>query len=270
MQSKLKGFPKCYVINLEESAERREYMLGEFAKFGIHDVTIRQFKRLSDPQNKTIIKHDGTFTNKFPFGTTSSHLLAIKWWYENTDEEMAAFFEDDVDFSTTEHWNFNWEDYVKKLGHVWDGVQLCVMHEGWPVMYPRIRNGHDHGMQCYVIKRHYAKKLIDYYFVNDNTIYFKAPYELKNTENKKYGATVENIVYGLGIFYNHALFNHNVYKFRSVVHDVPDQRSLAEHSYHYVKNWWEKTGRKGSLDDLFTYEWCCPPGQNYFNVHHIY
>jgi len=268
MHPKLKGFPKCYVVNLEESVERRDYMNSEFDRLGL-DGTVLQYKRLEDSNLKIVGDRDTL--DILPLGATTSHLLTIKWWYENTDDEQAAFFEDDCDFSTIQHWNFVYEDYVKEFGVLWDGLQLCCMHEGWAVMYPRHRNGHDHGLQCYVIKRHYAKKIIDYYFINDNTIHFRMPYILKSEDSKKYKPTIENVVYGLGTFYIHPLFNHNVPKFPSTVHDPNSQhlKDVANHAYGYVKQWWETKGGTGNLNELFTYEWCCPPPQTFSQVMHI-
>src|SRR5210317_545926 len=150
MHPKLKGFPNCYVVNLEESKERREYMSKELSNLGLN-YKIISHKRLEHNNNLSVIG-DTYLLKTLTIGCVSSHLNTIKWWYENTDEEMAAFFEDDVDFSTIQHWNFNFKDYIKKFGHLWDVLQLCVVHEGWPVMYPRHRNGWDHGLQCYIVK----------------------------------------------------------------------------------------------------------------------
>ena len=272
MINKMKGFPRCYVVNLEESADRREYMTNEFRKLGINDSVILRHRRLEDNSEGFLnIVGDPELLKILPLGATTSHLLSIKWWYENTDEEMAAFFEDDCDFSTIQYWNFNFEDYLKKFGVLWDALQLCVMHEGWPVMYPRHRLGWDHGLQCYIIKRHYAKKLIDYYFLDDNTINFeKMPYTLRSHEPRRYKPTIENVIYGLGIVYIHPLFNHNI-SFSSTVHDASakDLQQVAEKSYNYVKKWWEGKGNSSTLEQIFDYEYCCPPGQMYGGVLHI-
>jgi len=269
MHKKIKGFPNCYVVNLRESRERRQYMIDEFAKLGIDNPTILQYERLENSRIKVV--GDPELLKILPLGATTSHLLSIKWWYENTDEEMGAFFEDDCDFSTIEHWNFNFEDYIKKFGSLWDALQLCVMHEGWAVMYPRHRNGWDHGLQCYIVKRGYAKKIIDYYFLDDETIRFEQmPYILRSENNERFKPTIENVVYGLGVVYIHPLFNHNI-NFNSTVHDPGAKvlQHVAERSYKYVKQWWERKGGPATLDELFDYNFCCPPGQSYGNVLHI-
>ena len=278
---KLKGFPNCYAINLEESSDRREYMYDEFNRLGLNGTVI-QHKRLEN----TTYKVDGPneVIKKLPLGATTSHLLTIKWWYENTDDEIGAFFEDDCDFSTIKYWNFKFDEYLEKMGPVWDGLQLCVMHEGWPVMVPRVRMGWDHGLQCYIIRRHYAKRIIDYYFKSDNEIHLRMPYVLKQETdhktgaggNKRYRPTIENIVYGLGIFIIHPLFNHNITQFKTTVHNQSSEakflQHIAEKSEKYVREWWQRKGQHGSLEELFSYEWNCPtrPGQIYGHIHPRY
>ena len=270
MHEKLKGFPNCYVVNLQESVERRKHMSAELERLGL-TYRIMQHPRLNMNPDLDVVGNQ-FLLNTLTIGIASSHLQTIKWWYENTDEEMAAFMEDDVDFSTMQHWKFNFSDYIKKFGHIWDVLQLCVVHEGWPVMYPRHRNGWDHGLQCYIVKRHYAKRLIDFYYKDKRTIEFKEmPYIQKSEENKRYKPTTENIIYGLGTVYIHPLFNHkDEFIFKTTIHEGNSiQPHIAQKAYEYTKQWWENKGGTGTLDELFDYEWCCPPPQTYGNVLHI-
>ena len=274
MNNKLKGFPNCWVVNLEESADRREYMTSEFNRLGLNH-TICQYKRIEDTDLKFVGEDE--ILKTLPLGATSSHLLTIKKWYETTDEEMVAIFEDDCDFSIIDKWNFVFEDFLEKFGPLWDGIQLCVMHERWPVMAPRNRLGYDHGLQCYIVKRSYAKKLIDYYFKDDRTIHFRMPYikyqkQLDTGWDKqiKYKPTIENVIYGCGTFYIYPIFNHNVHKFKTTVHAAgrQDLQWVAEHSYDYVNNWWENRGQHATLDQLFDLNWCLPKssGQTFANI----
>lgn len=274
IHEKLVGFPSCYVVNLEECTDRAEYMAGEFDKLGITDYHIMSYPRIENSDIK--IKYHPDCTN-VPAGATSSHLLTIKHWYENTDEEMCAIFEDDCDFSQIEKWPFVFEDYIKKFGALWDCLQLCVMHEGFAIMYPRGRNNWDHGLQCYIVKRGYAKKLIEYYFENDKTIHFRLPLryspisavEPHNYVGVPQGGTIENTIYGLGRTYIHPIFNHNVNRFETTIHTDEATLAVATNSYKYVKNWWHNVGQHGTLDEIFTFDWCCPPNQLYGFVVHI-
>lgn len=273
LKEKMKGFPPCYVINVKGYDDRKEYMRSNFEKLGIEKFTIFEHTKFTSPDFSYKYHGDKDVLEKLELGPTTSHLHSIKQWYETTTEEMAAFFEDDCDFSTVEKWKFKWEDYLPKMGAVWDALQLCLMHEGYGVMYPRHRAGHDHGLQCYIIKRSYAKKLIDYYFEEDGTINFKMPWKLKTDESKRFAPSVENVIYGLGIVYIHPLFNHNIHAYPSISYplgEFPVEQELAVRSYEYVKNWWEVRGQHGNLDQLFDFDWCCRSGQGFTGVQHIY
>ena len=41
-----------------------------------------------------------------------AHLKAIKYFYEETDDDYCMILEDDVDFSTVRHWNFTWQEFI--------------------------------------------------------------------------------------------------------------------------------------------------------------
>lgn len=276
LHEKLKGLPSCHVVNLEESVDRKFYIENAFKQLGITNYKIHQYKRIHETDLK--ITGDEEVINTITTGPSSSHLLTIKWWYENTDEEVAMFLEDDVDFSTMEHWNFVFEDYIKKFGKLWEVLQLSVVHEGWPVMYPRHRTGWDHGLQCYMLKRHYAKRLIDYYFVDDKTLYFpKMVYHRQPKWNvqpqKRLAPTTENVIYSLGCTYVHPLVNH---KLDFINHSTIQQGLVmnvdyAKNCQQYVKQWWERKASGGTLDQLFDYDWCCPKesGQSFGHVFRI-
>lgn len=275
INEKMVGFPAAYVVNLEEMTDRREYMETEFGKLGVTNYHIMSYPRIENSDIKIIA---GPECDALPVGATSSHLLTIKHWLETTDEDMCAIFEDDCDFSVVDKWQFNFSDYIKKFGALWDCLQLCIIHEGYPVMYPRGRVGWDHGLQCYIIKRGYAQKLVDYWFKDDRTIHFRMPKTYSAIEESlrqhafreaKMRPTIENVIYGIGKVYTHPIFNHNVPKFQTTIHTNPETLAVSDKSYHYVKDWWERKGQHATLEQLFTYEWACPPGQVYGYVTHI-
>ena len=57
-------------------------------------------------------------------GCTTSHLKAIKKFYEETDEPYAIMMEDDCDIDIAKYWTFTWKDVIAKLPYDWDVVQL--------------------------------------------------------------------------------------------------------------------------------------------------
>jgi hypothetical protein len=267
MNPKLEGFPSCYVINLEEAEDRRAYMKEQFAKHGIKNYHIKQFKRFDDAN--LCVKAPQEVVDVLALGLTTSHLLMIKWWYENRTEDVCAIMEDDCDFDLIQHWNFKFSDYIRQFGPLWDAIQLSVVHEGWPVMAPRVRDPWDHGLQCYIIKRHYAKKIVEYYFNQgaSNIISIRMVWCQREPFMVKLQPTPENIVLGLGHVYTHPIFNHNVHDFKSMnptdnVGLAKRQHENSESTYVYVKEWWEKIGTNSTLEQLFDYEYCCPAHTN--------
>ena len=190
-------------------------------------------------------------------GVTSSHLLTIKWWYENTDEDYGLFFEDDLDYETVQHWNFTLEEYIERCNRYdWGALHMCNVFE-YPYDYqneyipmiPRKRVPWDHGLQAYALKREYAKKLIEYYFPEDDgKIHYKMPLGSPIT-------TENNILHGFGLVISFPLFNHNVTDFRSKnIYYYNEQASSAFYSYEFLKAWWEDKGQWLSLDGIFDSE----------------
>lgn len=261
MDKRIKGFPTCYVVNLEDVVRRREYMEAQLSKYGFK-YHIKQFKRFENTNLR--VEADEDVLNTLALGLATSHLLLIKWWYENTDEEMCAIFEDDCDFDLIQYWNFQFSDYIKKFGVVWDVLQLSVVHEGRPVMAPRVRDPWDHGLQCYIIKRHYAKRIVEYYFNRgvDNVINIRMPHIIGQFPATRLGCTPENVVLGLGKVYVHPIFNHNINDFKSSNptdgSEEKGQHETSVRSYKYIRDWWETIGKNTILDELFDYDYCCP------------
>ena len=124
LKNKLKGIPKPNIINLKECTDRAEWTRKEFARLGIDDINMHSYERYNEDSIKFVgDKHACDTTTK---GVTSSHMLTIKWWVENTDEEYGIFFEDDLNYDTVEHWNFTLLEYIEKCNQWdWGALHLC-------------------------------------------------------------------------------------------------------------------------------------------------
>jgi len=245
--NKLYGMPRPNVINLIDARDRKEYMRSEFNKLGVTDVFFHRFERIEN--SKVRFVGETPILKEMTPGVTSSHLLAIKWWYENTDEKFGIFFEDDVDFNTVKHWNFTFDEFIKRMGDKWDALQLCNIHEEYPVMVPRMRTWGDHGLQCYMVTRKYARKIIKYYFDQGDawTIHYRMPAGIP--------LSTENNVLCLGRSFTFPLFNHNVGDFVSHnIYSTNSQDQACIDSYINIKEWWETKGSTFTLDDIFNFE----------------
>ena len=268
--NKLDSFPTPNINNLKGSADRREYIREEFAKYGINDIRIMQYDHYDcftgPTENLAGFTGNQDIIAQLPKGATSSQLLTIKWWLENTDEEVGSFFEDDVDLSTIENWNFTYREFVERIersGNEWDALQLCLIFEfpydrqnTYPPLIPRYRNKYDHGLQCFVLKREYAKRLIDYYFCD--------PREKNNIvirQRNTIQPSIENLILsGFGTVITFPLFNHNIHRFDSTIDKRNDgyilgsdetQVPCAFHSYKHINYWWESIASNMSLEQIF-------------------
>jgi len=274
-------------------------MTKELTKLGIEKFKFLTYPRYDSNKSTYPVKGQQYVIDALSYdnhlGVLFSHLLTIKWWYEHTAEDVCTIMEDDVDFSTIEYWNFSYVEFMEKLGTRWDVVQLCASFQFPFAMYPRVRTDMDNGAVCYIIKRCYAKKLIDYYFDENggfnvkhpvqysrNRLPFKdyAPYDSTVSDiveasefYQNYGRiSTENLIYGIGLVYVFCLFNHNV-EFKTTNHidskkRLKNQVKFQKRSHDYIKEWWVETGSKGSLGDIFNFDWACS-NHEYYNVLHI-
>ena len=165
---KLKNIGPIYYINLDGQPERKEYMEELFKHWEIEN-----YERVSgydgrDDDLSDILK--GRYPEQMSsgeVGCTTSHLKAIKHWYETTDTPYAIFAEDDVSFDTAFFWKFTWDEFIEKLPYDWDVVQLAIINPGVVYASMHARWVNDFSTACFMVTRHHAKKLIDLHCVGD-------------------------------------------------------------------------------------------------------
>ena len=249
--NKLNQIPLPNVINLADCPDRKEYTTAEFNKLGCFHYHFHIYERYN--KNSIEFVGDPGLLKQMTKGVTSSHLLTIKWWYENTQEEYGLFFEDDVDFEPVNHWNFTLSEFIESVKDDWGALHLCNVFEypydrdtEYPPMNIRRRNLWDHGLQCYALKREYAKKIIDFYFdeAKEGAIHYRMPLGAPPSfEN--------NVLHGFGKVYTFPLFNQNVTDFRSKnIYYYNAQADSAIYSFEFLQDWWEKKGSKKTLDEI--------------------
>tara|TARA_B110000503_G_scaffold106378_1_gene158826 strand:+ start:212 stop:1021 length:810 start_codon:yes stop_codon:yes gene_type:complete len=256
LSSKLQNLPKPNIINLTECKDRKYWTEEQWHKHGVDEIHVHSYDRYEEGVSIPFVG-DQTIIDQTTKGVTSSHLLTIKWWLENTDEEYGLFFEDDVDYDTVSYWNFTLQEYIEKCNEYdWGCLHMCNVFE-YPYDYrneyipmvPRQRFLWDHGLQAYALKREYAQKVVDYYFGEDSEkIHYRMP-------NGSPITTENNILEGFGLVITFPLFNHNVTDFRSKnIYYYNKQASTAYYSYEFLKDWWLKIGSSLSLNEVFNNE----------------
>ena len=87
---KLKNLPPIYYLNLDGQPERREYMENQFKYWQIEDYTrISAYDGRDDDLGHILKGRYPDAMSSGEVGCTTSHLKAIKYWYENSDSPCA-------------------------------------------------------------------------------------------------------------------------------------------------------------------------------------
>lgn len=221
LYEKTDGFPTVHYPSLIEFPERRKFMLMQFDKYGINKTKLLLTDRYDKIKDRyTLLGEPDYIIHGHP-GNIISYITLIKDWYDTSSEEYAIFCDDDIDFSTVEYWNFTWNNFVDSLPENWECVQLIRIEE-WaqglgeyvdlynevltPSLSIRQRKWCQYGT-AFLIKKSYAKKILDRHYINETTINTVVPNE---DMTFLYWPIVENVLFkNLGIVYNFPLFIEN-------------------------------------------------------------
>jgi len=158
---KLRNFGPVYCINLDGQPERWEYMKDQFEYWEVKDYTrISAYDGRDDDLSDIIKGRYPEMMTSGEIGCTTSHLKAIKHFYEETDAPYAIMMEDDCDLDLVRFWNFTWADFIARVPYDWDVVQIAIICTGDVHIKIHKRFVNEFSTACYVITRHHAEKLI--------------------------------------------------------------------------------------------------------------
>lgn len=240
IMNKLENFPLVYYMTLEESVDRQKTIETQFVEYNIipKDIVSKRFSESSDiVEGKYVYQlNDGTK------GCCVSHLKAIKQWYDSGESEYAFFCEDDLSLETVKYWDFTWNQFVDNLPSDWEVVQLLTIRNDFNLFELRERYWDDWGATAYIVKRDYAKKIIDTYIKGD--IYHL---EVPNLEVMP---LIENILFTqLGKSYTIPLFVENTEFDSTFSNEQDDDVNVGQKRDHYhasqiVLNWWKSKVNK--------------------------
>ena len=158
---KLKGIGPIYYINLDGQPERKQYMEDQFEYW-----EVKNYERIAayDGREDDL---SGIIKGRYPenmtsgeIGCVTSHLKAIKHWYETSDSPYAIMMEDDVSLDLVRFWNFSWRDFYCRIPYDWDCVQIAIICTGDVHVKIHKRFVNEFSTACYIITRHHAEKLI--------------------------------------------------------------------------------------------------------------
>ena len=241
---KLKNFGPLYYINLDGQPERDTEMQSMCKYWELNPTRISAFDgRHGDLNHILEGSHDIGITSG-EVGCVTSHLKAIKQWYETSDTPYAIFAEDDVSFDTARFWKFTWDEFVEKLPYDWDVVQLAIINPGVVYASMHARWVNDFSTACYMITRHHAKKLIEHHCVGD---------KFRLDQGVKPRPVADDLIYNCGRTYAIPLFHYKI-ELGSSIH--PDHIEVFHKGSHkgILDHWREQLAQMEDQSQLFNYD----------------
>jgi hypothetical protein len=158
---KLNGIGPIYYLNLDGQPERREYMESQFEYWEIENYTrISAYDGREDDLSDIIKGRYPERMTSGEVGCVTSHLKAIKYWYETSDSPYAIIMEDDCNLDLVKYWNFTWSDFYCRIPYDWDVMQIAIICTGDVHVKVHKRFVNEFSTACYLITRHHAEKLI--------------------------------------------------------------------------------------------------------------
>ena len=158
---------------------------------------------------------------------TLSHFKAWKYFIENSDSDYAIIIEDDFSFDTVKYWNFTWKEYIKNINIEYDMIQLVIfnMEKDFNPKFHK-RTSKDESTAAYLIKKDYAKKMLNKYLIDGK---FNLPKQ----------CVADHFIYNEGNVYAEALFV--VHEEMGMVSDInPQDKNLQWIERDKVLNYWKK------------------------------
>ena len=246
---KLKGFPSVYTINLEESVDRREYMINQFIKYGIkyNIFTTPRYVTFKDDISVDVDTPTKTTLPNLHIGATISFVSIMNDWYNNTDEEYAIFCEDDVSFESIEHWNFTWEEFYSKIPKQWECLQLIRMSSDIrPSTIDELQLDFRWGRwwgSSFMFRRSHVKRLLDILYVGRNK------YRI-TSQDGAYDPCVENCLsFNYNTVCNFPLLFENNFNLDPVDGKDLNANESKLISNYIIRHYWKTVGKNLNLDD---------------------
>lgn len=259
MKEKLQNFPSVHFISIQESENRRSVLYDQFEKYGITKIIPHVFEKYN-PNNYEIETTEWWAKDKEGYlGCTTSHLSAIKEWYDTTDESYAFFCEDDISFDSVDYWNFTWEEFVNRLPTNWGSIQLVLFRNEMfkffqPEVHVRNRCWCDGSTTGYLITREHAKNLLDHYYVDGKKFILKY-------QGVDIGIRDEWATYPTPEALMFSIFDRGVYAFPLFVENPNFDTTVWDLSeevpqfhwpcYTAIMDWWRERGMNMNIDDFF-------------------
>ena len=241
---KLKNIGPIYYLNLDGQPERKGYMESQFKYWEIENYTrISAYDGREDDLSDIISGRYPQLMTSGEIGCVTSHLKAIKHWYETSDSPYAVIMEDDVDFQIVQNWDFTWSQFYSLVPYDWDVVQLSIICTGPLHVQLHKRFVNDFSTACYMISRHHAEKIIKHHIRGDK-------YKLDNGVKPR--AVADDLIYNSGNTFSIPIFLYKI-ALGSSIH--PEHIDIFHRSSHDgLLNFWQQNGSNLKIEELMNYD----------------
>jgi hypothetical protein len=241
---KLNGIGPIYYLNLDGQPERREYMESQFKYWEIENYTrISAYDGREDDLSDIIKGRYPEMMSSGEIGCVTSHLKAIKYWYETSDSPYAIIMEDDCNLDLVKYWNFSWNDFYCRIPYDWDVMQIAIICTGDVHVKVHKRFVNEFSTACYLITRHHAEKLLRFHVRGDK-------YKLDNGVKPR--PVADDLVYNSGNTYSLPLLLYRIELGSSIHPDHID--AFHKGNYDAQFNYWSQKGAELSIENLMDYD----------------
>ena len=241
---KLQGIGPIYYINLDGQPERKQYVEDQFKYWEIENYTrVSAYDGRNDDLSDVISGRYPDNMTSGEIGCVTSHLKAIKHWYETTDSPYAIIMEDDVDLQLVKNWDFSWKDFYSLIPYDWDVVQLAIICTGPLHIKLHKRFVNNFSTAAYMINRHHAEKLLKFHIRGDK-------YKLDNGCRPR--AVADDLVYNSGNTYSIPLLLYKI-QLGSSIH--PEHVDIFHKSSpDGLLEFWQQIGAGLNIRELMDYD----------------
>ena len=236
---KLQGIGPIYYVNLDGQPERKQYMEDQFEYWEIKNYErISAYDGREDDLSHIVKGRYPEHMTAGEIGCVTSHLKAIKHWYETSDSPYAIMMEDDVSLDLVRFWNFSWRDFYCRIPYDWDVVQIAIICTGDVHVKIHKRFVNEFSTACYIINRHHAEKLIRLHCRGDK-------YKLDNGVRPR--PVADDLIYNSGNTYALPLLLYKI-ELGSTIH--PEHIDVFHKgNFNVQNNYWQTSGADMSIEE---------------------
>lgn len=254
LENKLIEFPHVYYFNMDNEMSRRRYMEDQFDIYDIEYTRISgdRFKASNIKEWIDVLKSPEDvleINSSYAIANTVNHLIFLKEWYKNSNEQMIVLMEDDYDLTLIDHWHFDWKYLMSKLPFDWDTVQLGYEHFERVEFFLSHKDYRSFNFGPTLINRNHIKKILDLCFDNNDKIVVHGHPCYGLPENK---FSVDYLINHIGKNYTIPIITTNTDFFQDIkdIHsqNVYDKHRTNRYIYHY---WWKNKRDNFDLEDFF-------------------